>query len=116
MALGSVASGLWGNNDVLTEQLRRAGEASFDRVWPMPLYDEYQQNLKSNFADLANIGGTDARANVAACFLSRFTRAYPWAHLDVAGTAYRSGAAKGSTGRPLPILLQFLLERAGVSA
>ena len=115
MALGSVASGLWGNNDVLTEQLRRAGEASFDRVWPMPLYDEYQQNLKSNFADLANIGGTDARANVAACFLSRFTRAYPWAHLDVAGTAYRSGAAKGSTGRPLPILLQFLLERAGVS-
>ena len=112
-ALGSAASGLWSNDEPLTEQLRRAGETSGDRVWQLPLWDDYQLSLKSNFADMANIGGTEARASVAACFLARFTRTYTWAHLDVAGTAYQGGAAKGSTGRPIPLLTQFLLERAG---
>ena len=114
VALGSVASGLWANNDDLARQLREAGDASADRVWQMPLWDEYQPLLKSNFADMANVsGGREAGSSVAACFLSRVTKAYPWAHLDVAGTAYRSGAQKGSTARPMPLLLQFLLDRNG---
>jgi leucyl aminopeptidase len=116
VALGSAASGLWANDDELGAQLRSAGEAAAaaDRVWPMPLWDDYQPLLKSNFADMANVsGGREAGSSVAACFLSRFTKAYPWAHLDVAGTAYRSGAQKGATARPVPLLLQYLLERAG---
>ncbi len=113
VALGSAASGLWANNDALAGQLRDAGELSADRVWQMPLWDEYQPLLKSNFADMANVsGGREAGSSVAACFLSRYTKAYPWAHLDVAGTAYRSGAQKGATARPMPLLLQYLLDRA----
>ena len=116
VALGSAASGLWANNDALAAQLRDAGEASADRVWQMPLWDEYQPLLKSNFADMANVsGGREAGSSVAACFLSRFTKAYPWAHLDVAGTAYRSGAQKGATARPMPLLLQYLLDRANAA-
>jgi leucyl aminopeptidase len=79
----------------------------------MPLDDEYQDLLKSNFADVANIGGRPGGAITAACFLSRFAQNYPWAHLDIAGTAWKSGAAKGATGRPVPLLTQFLVDRAG---
>jgi len=78
----------------------------------MPVQDVYQEQLKSNFADLANIGGRPGGSITAACFLSRFAEAYPWAHLDIAGTAWKSGAAKGATGRPVPLLVQFLSDRA----
>ncbi len=88
-----------------------AGEYIWDRAWQMPVWDDYQQNLKSNFADMANVGGRDAGAVVAACFLSRFAKQFPWAHLDVAGSAYASGPAKGSTGRPVPLLFQYLLNQ-----
>ena len=83
-----------------------------DRAWHMPLWDEYQDALKSNFADFPNIGSRAGGSITAACFLSRFTKAYPWAHLDIAGTAWKSGAAKGATGRPVGLLLSYLLERA----
>lgn len=112
IALGHVATGLYANQDALSRELQAAGEATGDRVWPMPLWDEYQEQLKSNFADMANIGGRPGGSVTAACFLSRFTGAYDWAHLDIAGTAWRSGAAKGATGRPVPLLTQFLMERA----
>ena len=101
-----------------TMRLRRtcssAGEFVWDRAWQMPVWDDYQQNLKSNFADMANVGGRDAGAVVAACFLSRFTKQFAWAHLDVAGSAYASGPTKGSTGRPVPMLFQYLLNRMSV--
>ena len=111
VALGRVPNGLWSNNDELAEALNHAGLTSHDRVWRMPLWDEYHDQLKSNFADLANIGGPDAGSVTAACFLSRFAKDYPWAHLDVAGTAWRSGAEKGATGRPVPLLVQYLIDR-----
>ncbi len=91
-----------------------AGEQSGDRAWRMPLWDEYQEHLESPFADMTNLGGRAAGSITAACFLSRFTKKYNWAHLDVAGTAWNSGANKGSTGRPVPLLTQFLINRAGV--
>jgi len=112
IALGHVCSGLFGNNDGLARELLSAGSESWDRAWQMPLWDDYQEGLKSNFADFANIGGRPAGAVTAACFLARFTRKYDWAHLDIAGTAWKSGREKGATGRPVPLLATFLMERA----
>lgn len=112
MALGSHASGLLSNDDLLAEQLETASKNSGDRVWRLPLWKEYDKQLKSNFADMANIGGREAGTITAACFLGRFTKNYRWAHLDIAGTAWNSGANKGATGRPVPLLMQFLLEQA----
>ncbi|MET1078899.1 MAG: leucyl aminopeptidase [Pseudomonas sp.] len=112
VALGSHTSGLMGNNDDLVQQLLDAGRSADDRAWQLPLFDEYQEQLDSPFADIANIGGPKAGTITAGCFLSRFTKQYPWAHLDVAGTAWISGGKeKGATGRPVPLLTQFLLDR-----
>jgi leucyl aminopeptidase len=111
IALGHVVSGLFANDDALAKEVLAAGEASHDRAWHMPLHDEYQDQLKSNFADFANIGGRPAGAVTAACYLSRFTKKFKWAHLDVAGTAWKSGKDKGSTGRPVPLLTQYLVNR-----
>jgi leucyl aminopeptidase len=112
IALGHVVSGLFANDDALAREVSTAGDAAYDRVWHMPLLDDYQEQLKSNFADFANIGGRPAGAVTAACFLARFTRKYKWAHLDIAGTAWKSGREKGATGRPVPLLTQFLVSRA----
>lgn len=112
IALGHVVSGLLANNDGLARELLDAGQDSWDRAWQMPLLDEYQEQLQSNFADLGNIGGRPAGTITAACFLSRFAKKFEWAHLDIAGTAYKSGKEKGSTGRPVPLLCHFLLARA----
>jgi leucyl aminopeptidase len=109
IALGSIASGLFANDDELGAELFRCGTDTGDRAWRLPLWDEYQGMLRSNFADMANIGGRPAGAVTAACFLARFTKAYKWAHLDIAGTASVSGDAKGSTGRPVPLLCEFLI-------
>ena len=114
IALGSHASGLLGNNDALVQDLLEAGQAAGDRAWQLPLWDDYQKQLDSNFADMANIGGREAGTITAACFLSRFVKDQAWAHLDIAGTAWRQGKDKGSTGRPVPLLVQHLLKRAGV--
>lgn len=111
MALGSHATGMLSNNDDLASSLETAGQISSDRVWRLPLWNEYDKQLKSNFADMANIGGREAGTITAACFLSRFTKDYHWAHLDIAGTAWNSGANKGATGRPVPLLTQFLIEQ-----
>jgi leucyl aminopeptidase len=113
VALGSVASGLFANKDSLARDLLEAGEEAHDRAWHMPLWDDYQELLKSNFADMANIGGRYGGAISAACFLSRFAKKFDWAHLDIAGTAWKSGADKGATGRPVPLLTHYLLQRAG---
>ncbi|MGK9064658.1 leucyl aminopeptidase [Stutzerimonas chloritidismutans] len=114
VALGSNTSGLLGNNDELIQQVLGAGQKADDRAWQLPLFDEYQEQLDSPFADIANIGGPKAGTITAACFLSRFTKAYPWVHLDVAGTAWTSGGKdKGATGRPVPLLMQYLLDQAG---
>jgi leucyl aminopeptidase len=112
IALGHHNSGLFSKDDALAGELLDASREASDPAWRLPLDDEYQEQLKSNFADLANIGGRPAGSVTAACFLSRFTDAYPWAHLDIAGTAWKSGAAKGATGRPVPLLAQFLIDRA----
>ena len=112
IALGNFVSGLLSNDDKLAQALLAAGEQAGDRAWQLPLWDEYQDLLKSNFADMANIGGRSAGTITAACFLSRFTKKYPWAHLDIAGTAWKSGKEKGSTGRPVPLLTQFLIAQA----
>jgi leucyl aminopeptidase len=112
IALGHHASGLFSNNDALAKELVQAGENSLDRAWHMPLWEDYQNQLDSNFADMANIGGRAGGSITAACFLSRFTKKYEWAHLDIAGTAWKSGKEKGSTGRPVPLLTQFLMQRA----
>ncbi len=112
VALGNVNSGLFSKDDALAEALAAAGRASLDTAWRMPMDEAYQEQLKSNFADLANIGGPPAGAVTAACFLSRFATAYPWAHLDIAGTAWRGGKDKGATGRPVPLLMQYLLDQA----
>jgi leucyl aminopeptidase len=113
VALGGVASGLFANKDGLARDLLQAGEEAHDRAWHMPLWDDYQELLKSPFADMANIGGRWGGAITAACFLSRFTKKYDWAHLDIAGTAWKSGADKGATGRPVALLAHYLLQRAG---
>ncbi|MFM0740007.1 leucyl aminopeptidase [Paraburkholderia xenovorans] len=116
IALGHHNSGLFSKDDALAGELLDASREASDPAWRLPLDDEYQDQLKSNFADLANIGGRPAGSVTAACFLSRFTEAYPWAHLDIAGTAWKSGAAKGATGRPVPLLAQFLIDRADSKA
>jgi len=116
IALGHVATGLFANNQALADQIRAAGEDAWDRVWQMPLWEDYQEQLRSNFADMANIGGRPAGSITAACYLSRFARKLKWAHLDIAGTAWRSGREKGSTGRPVPLLVRFALRRAGRKA
>ncbi|QXH50555.1 leucyl aminopeptidase [Pseudomonas fakonensis] len=114
VALGSHTSGLMGNNDELVGQLLDAGKRADDRAWQLPLFDEYQEQLDSPFADIANIGGPKAGTITAGCFLSRFAKAYSWAHLDIAGTAWISGGKdKGASGRPVPLLTQYLLDRAG---
>ena len=112
IALGGHAAGLFGNDAALTNALRDAGDYSVDRAWEMPLWDDYQEQLKSNFADMANIGGREAGAVTAACFLSRYTKDFRWAHLDIAGVAWSSGSKKGATGRPVPLLTQYLLNRS----
>ena len=111
IALGKHPSGLFCNDSELTDALVCAGNTSEDRVWPMPLWDDYQSQLDSNFADVANIGGRDAGAVTAACFLARFTEEMKWAHLDIAGTAWNTGKAKGATGRPVSLFVQFVLDR-----
>jgi leucyl aminopeptidase len=113
VALGHHNSGLFSKDDALAGELLDASREASDPAWRMPLDEEYHELLKSNFADLANIGGRAGGSVTAACFLSRFTEAYPWAHLDIAGTAHKGGAAKGATGRPVPLLTQFLIDRAG---
>jgi leucyl aminopeptidase len=112
VALGRHPSGLMSNREELCEALIKAGEESWDRVWRLPLWDDYQEQLKSNFADLANIGGPDGGAITAGCFLSRFAQDFPWAHLDIAGTAWKTGNDKGATGRPVPLLMHYLIGQA----
>jgi leucyl aminopeptidase len=112
IALGHVASALYSNQDDLARELLEAGEQAHDRAWHMPLWDEYQPQLDSNFADIQNIGGRAGGSITAACFLSRFTKSYRWAHLDIAGTAWKSGKDKGATGRPVPLLTQYLINCA----
>jgi leucyl aminopeptidase len=112
IALGNVASGLLANDDILAREVIAAGDAAHDRCWQLPLFEDYQEQLKSNFADMANIGGRPAGTITAAAFLSRFAKNYPWAHLDIAGTAWKSGKEKGGTGRPVPLLVHFLAGRA----
>ena len=111
IALGHHATGLFSNKDSLAAELLKAGEAAQDRAWHMPMWDDYQPQLDTNFADMANIGGRAGGSITAACFLSRFAKKYDWAHLDVAGTAWKSGKEKGGTGRPVPLLTQFLMSR-----
>ncbi len=113
VALGQQASGLFSNDDALADALLAAGDTAGDRAWRLPVWEEYQQQLKSNFADLANIGGRFAGAVTAACFLQRFAEDYKWAHLDIAGTAWKSGSSKGATGRPVGLLMQYLLDNLG---
>lgn len=112
IALGHVATGLYSNEDKLAKELLEAGDYAHDRAWHMPLWDDYQHQLDSNFADMQNIGGRAGGSITAACFLSRFTKDYRWAHLDIAGTAHKSGKDKGATGRPVPLLTQYLIQRA----
>jgi leucyl aminopeptidase len=109
VALGKHVSGLLSNSDTLARQLLKSGDNADDPAWRLPIRDEYMAQLKSNFADMANIGGRDAGTITAACFLSRFVGDMNWAHLDIAGTAWRSGRQKGSTGRPVPLLIEYLL-------
>lgn len=111
IALGKHATGLYSNSDNLAAELINAGNSAGDKAWQMPLWDEYQQQLDSNFADIANIGGREAGSVTAACFLSRFTKKYDWAHLDIAGTAWLSGGQKGATGRPVSLLVQYLMDQ-----
>lgn len=111
VALGSNATGLMANNQDLADDLLKAGNDSFDRVWQLPIWDDYQKQLDSNFADIANVGGKEAGSVTAACFLSRFTEKFKWAHLDIAGTAWSGGKEKGATGRPVPLLMQYLLNQ-----
>jgi leucyl aminopeptidase len=113
IALGHVASGLFSNDERLAEEVREAGDDAWDRVWRMPIWDDYQEQLRSNFADMANIGGRPGGSITAACYLSRFAKKLRWAHLDIAGTAWKGGREKGSTGRPVPLLVRFVMRRAG---
>ena len=116
IALGGVRSGLYANRDELAQALHQAGEASLDPCWRMPLDDEYAEGLKSNFADMGNVAGRAGGSITAAKFLQKFVGDLPWAHLDIAGTAWKGGAAKGSTGRPVGLLLQYLLAHASNAA
>lgn len=111
IALGNHASGLYSNDEALGEQLYAAGQQAEDKAWRMPLWEEYQQQLKSPYADIANVGGRNAGSVTAACFLARFTENYTWAHLDIAGTAWHSSGNKGASGRPVPLLMHFLIDQ-----
>jgi leucyl aminopeptidase len=111
IALGHHVSAVFTNYNPLADELKIAGEKALDQVWQMPMWDEYQPQLNSNFADMANIGGRAGGSITAACFLSRFAKKYNWAHIDIAGTAWKSGKEKGSTGRPVSLLSQFLINR-----
>ena len=113
IALGHVASGLFTNSRELGDALLAASATCGDSCWELPVWPEYEEALKSNFADVANVGGRAAGSVTAAMFLSRFARGRSWAHLDVAGTAWESGKSKGATGRPVPLLVQYLIDRAG---
>jgi leucyl aminopeptidase len=113
IALGHHRTAVMSKRDDLANDLTNAGIAADDRSWRMPLAEEYEKQLHSNFADFANIGSREGGAITAACFLSKFTDGMNWAHLDIAGTAWRGGGKKGSTGRPVPMLTEFLLQRAG---
>jgi leucyl aminopeptidase len=115
IALGGVRSGLFSSDDALATALAEAGESSMDLCWRMPLDDDYAEGLKTNFADVANVAGRAGGAITAAKFLHRFTASFPWAHLDIAGTAWKGGAAKGATGRPVPLLLDYLLGEAAAA-
>jgi leucyl aminopeptidase len=115
VALGGVRSGMFSSDDALAQSLMEAGERSLDLCWRMPLDDVYAEGLKSNFADIANVAGRAGGAVTAAKFLQRFAAKFPWAHLDIAGTAWKSGAAKGSTGRPVALLVEYLLSQTGPS-
>ncbi len=112
IALGGVRSGLFASSDELAAALVQAGESSTDLCWRMPLDDDYAEGLKTNFADVANVAGRAGGAITAAKFLQRFAAKFAWAHIDIAGTAWKSGAAKGATGRPVALLLQYLLASA----
>ncbi len=114
VALGAVHSGLFSPDDALADELLQAGRQSADTCWRMPVEEAYQEALKSNFADMANVGGREGGAITAACFLARFTKSFRWAHLDIAGTAWRGGAAKGASARPVPLLVAFLQSRASL--
>jgi leucyl aminopeptidase len=111
IALGHVATGMFSNSEALAREVVAAGEGAWDRAWHLPMWDDYQEMLKSNFADIPNIGTRAGGSITAACFLSRFTKAYPWAHLDIAGTGWKSGGEKGATGRPVGLLTHFLARR-----
>jgi leucyl aminopeptidase len=111
VALGAVATGMMSNNRELALEIEKAGQQSQDRVWPLPLWDEYQQQIDSNVADISNVGVGGGKSITAACFLSRFTKNLHWAHLDIAGTAWKSGPEKMATGRPVSLMVQFLLNR-----
>jgi len=113
VALGSHASAMYSNDDALAADLEHAADESGDKIWRMPLWPEYHAPLKSNFADMANVGGREAGSVVAACFLEKFVKDTPWSHLDVAGSAFHSGARKGSSGRPVPLLFRYLADQAG---
>ncbi|MCH7833572.1 MAG: leucyl aminopeptidase, partial [Proteobacteria bacterium] len=113
VALGHHHTAVMSNNDELAANIIAAGRNADDRAWQLPLGEDYAQQLKSNFADMANVGGRDAGAITAGCFLAKFTDGMDWAHLDIAGTAWRSGQKKGATGRPVPMLSEWLLARCG---
>ena len=111
VALGHEASGVMSNNNTLANEIETASDMANDRVWRLPIWDEYHEQLKSNVADFTNLGGMPAGSITAGCFLAKFTKKYRWAHIDIAGTAWKSGAEKGATGRPVPLLSQIVLNR-----
>jgi leucyl aminopeptidase len=111
-ALGEIATGVFSNSDALVREVLEAGDSAWDRGWHMPMWHEYQDTFKSEIADFANVSPRGDCAITAACFLSRFTKRYPWVHLDIAGTATKSGEDKGATGRPVALLVHFLAGRA----
>ena len=115
VALGHVACGVFSNNDALARALVAAGDDAYDRAWQLPLWDDYQEGLNSNFADFANVSGRAGGSITAACFLSRFAKKYDWAHLDIAGIAWKEGKDKGATGRPVPLLATWLLAQEGAA-
>jgi leucyl aminopeptidase len=116
IALGHVAAGVFANNETLGRALVAAGDEASDRAWLLPLWDDYQEGLASNFADFANVGGRAAGSITAACFLSRFAKKFDWAHIDIAGVAWRDGKKKGATGRPVPLLTTWLLSQEAAQA
>ena len=116
VSLGHVACGVFSNNDALARALIAAGDDAYDRAWQLPMWDDYQEGLASNFADFANVAGRAGGSITAACFLSKFTKKYEWAHLDIAGIAYKEGKEKGATGRPVPLLATWLLSQEASAA